>query len=313
MEWYWQGKLKYGYIIDGMVLTGKTEVRIYYWWNGTDRGKLKYGCIIWWNGTDRGKLKYGYIIDGMVLTGENWSTGVLFDRMVLTGENWSTGVLLMEWYWQGKTEVRVYYLMEWYWQGKLKYGYIIDGMVLTGKTEVRVYYLMEWYWQGKTGVRVYYWWNGTDRENWSTGVLLMEWYWQGKTRVRGGKRTVKMSIFPPQIPHVLTWELTQASRVTNRLSHCTAPTNWRIWQSFAPLLRYTCQMFAWPFPRLVHLSHSTTVYCLPVNSKRAIGTQHSCFFCVQSHVLTADGKPTGGRCLYKFTVPTMWQIWTGSW
>ena len=130
MEWYWQGK---------------TEVRMHYWWNGTDRGKLKYGCSI----------------DGMVLTGENWST----DALLIDGTdrgNWSTDALLMEWYWQGKTELRMQY-----------------------------------------------WWNGTDRE---------------KPKYAGEKWLSKCRIFPPQNPHVLTWERTPAPGVTNRLSHCTAPT-----------------------------------------------------------------------------------------
>ena len=72
VEWYWQGKTE--------VLGEKHYIAwvvgewmgMEHWWNGTERGKLKYwekhyivwvvgewmGMEHWWNGTDRGKLKY---------------------------------------------------------------------------------------------------------------------------------------------------------------------------------------------------------------------------------------------------------------
>ena len=129
-----------------------------------------------------------------------------------------------------------------------------------------------------------------------------------------------MSILSTTNPtHILTWERDQASRINNPQSHCTTPTTGVFDKhshhhsgTLAKCLHGHCESF----PRPVHSAHSiwhTQSNRPPANSKRVVGTTHSRFFSVQSHVPTVDGKPTGGRGLYKCTVPTMWQIWTWSW
>jgi len=111
-------------------------------------------------------------VGGMILTGENWSTGR--ETLYSVGGRWMNGYgALVEWYWQGKTEV-------------------------LGEKHYIVWVVGEW-------MGMEHWWNGTDRENWSTGRetlysvggrwmngygALVEWYWQGKTEVLGEKHYI---------------------------------------------------------------------------------------------------------------------------
>jgi len=131
-------------------------------------------------------------IGGMILTGENWSTGR--ETLYSVGGRWMNGYgALVEWYWQGRTEV----------PGEKHTAWAVGE------------------WMGME-----HWWNGTDRENWSTGRetlysvggrwmngygALVEWYWQGKTEVLG-EETVTVPLFPPPISHGLTWDRTPSLR-----------------------------------------------------------------------------------------------------
>ena len=108
----------------------------------------------------------------MILTGEIRSTWR--ETLYIVGGRWMNECgEMVEWYWQGKTEVL---------EEKRYIAWVVGE------------------WMGMEQ-----WWNGTDRENRSTGreILygvsvkwmngygaLVEWYWQGKTEVLGEKHYI---------------------------------------------------------------------------------------------------------------------------
>jgi hypothetical protein len=83
--------------------------------------------------------------------------------------------------------------MEHWWNDTDRGEWSIGGMILTGESGT----LVEWYWQG----RVEHWWNDTDR---------------GRQRYLEKKNPVFVSLYPPQIPHELTWDGIRASSVGDR-------------------------------------------------------------------------------------------------
>jgi len=131
VEWHWQGKPevlgeKYytAWVVDGWMSVEQ-------WWNGTDRGNLKY-----W---EKNIIQRGWWMDGWV-----WSNG----GMTLTGETWSTGrktLYSVGGRWMDECGTMV----EWHWQGKPE---------VLGEKHYTVWVVDGW-------MSVEQWWNGTDRGN----------------------------------------------------------------------------------------------------------------------------------------------------
>jgi hypothetical protein len=105
----------------------------------------------------------------------------------------------------------------------------------------------------------------------------VEWNWQGKTEVFGEK-PVPLSLCPPQIPHGLTWDRTQASVVSGRRLTTWAMTR-LIWDISNVAILYHYQNTTWGMtffskghnskliqPQDIWCSHS----CVPQVSRRLV-------------------------------------------
>jgi len=108
-------------------------------------------------------------------------------------------------------------------------------------------------------------------ENWST---------------RGEKDCPNVDFFYHKIPHVLTWDRTQASWVTNHLTFCTAPTtgvfdkhshhySGTVAKCLLVIVSHSHESYTWPTQPTTHRS---TVCLTTVNESWKLNIRHSFAF-----------------------------------